>query len=102
MNNLCSTNVNNMVRHDLILVIFSGSLLEVVSISPYNPWVWLTRPGSAQVTCLSPLSSVMLLASDTKARGVFLDVDLLGVDTNLTLFTLSHGACGVLTGLGVI
>ena len=44
----------------------------------------------------------MLLASDAKARGVFLDVDLLGVDTDLTLFTLSHGACGVLTGLGVI
>lgn len=75
---------------------------ELVSISPYNPWEWLTRPGSPQVTCLGPLSSVMLLASDAKARGVFLDVDLLGVDTDLTLFTLSHGACGVLTGLGVI
>ena len=37
----------------------------------------------------SPLS-IMLLALDS-ARGVSLDVDLLGVDTTLTLFTLSLG-----------
>ena len=41
----------------------------------------------------SPLS-IMLLAQ-VSARGVSLDVDLLGVDTTLTLFTLSLGCAAL-------